>query len=938
MKKYIFLFLLMSSLFGQAKEKDWSDQTINYPGAKDDSSSLFYADSGEVIKRQYINKMLRAQRVMQDKVGLGNSLPNYPNQILKVAADGFTTVWGEYVDGDSIAWRVDAHDTANIVRGEMTSVQNIVDSIDALQFRSAKIKPIPVNIFSDNKFGQANVRYISTTGLSTNDGLTALTAWDKLETAKLNGVDVLILPGTYNYTTLTVFDSCCGTRDKPIRFIGVGEVILNYSYSVSTQYFLSFRTNYIEFHNIKFGAITLYGYPKFVEIDTWVQEIPISGIKFFNCIFYNNKYNGRMGSYGTGFVIRDKYGNSLNDIVLSGNIFIGLGGSSGGAIGIYLGAQTSTYLKIINNVFEDCRNGIYHSGTDTLNNVYPWDIQIKNNIFNDITTLACIGIQDLTDTSFYKKIYSYNDYYNCTANDFGYGETDTFYNPEFINEGNTRINPIDTDFKFYAQNINIASAGFDLYYLGANPPLDDMLGIYPPYIGSDKKFPQRITTKGLYADYAEIKDFKVDTIKIWPGWSGEFNQSPYLLYIDLYADDNKAQESDFLYDSDTLYIFSNVSSTFDNDSCGSIYMAKSIDNGNSIFDIKQIFNIGQADDGRPIVTKINDTTWIMLNETAYNDPDYGRTSVYRDSIKSFVSISHNRGMTWAITDTLDSLVISGRIKKDKNGYLVMSAYAIHCAPCVSDGVRFLRSTNGGLDWIKTTIYASGTECDLLTSMTDTIYAVARSDYAFASYNNGTTWNRLSDFAIGHTIHVPMMWRLEDGRAAIYKGIEQAGNDTLKIYVSKNKGAIPDWDWEHPFIIASSYPSSYITQTDNYGEYYLGLRVNDIQQIKHIQMNDYPTDIGNPHYLQSNNIKFSGSLITRSDNDQFGYLTFPASIDSIFYPAQDMRSTDFIQVGWANKPPNNINIGAYPNYLGCWLYVSSQLSNSEKISFMWIKRR
>jgi hypothetical protein len=126
MKIYLFL-LIPCLLFAQAKEKDWSDKTINFPTAKDDSTSLMYADPGEKITSDQYNKLLRAIRVIEDKLGIGSSTPGTPGQILKTQGDGFSTAWGfNATDADSLVWREDISDSLNNIYVQMDDSSGVV--------------------------------------------------------------------------------------------------------------------------------------------------------------------------------------------------------------------------------------------------------------------------------------------------------------------------------------------------------------------------------------------------------------------------------------------------------------------------------------------------------------------------------------------------------------------------------------------------------------------------------------------------------------------------------------------------------------------------------------------------------------------------------------------------------------------------------------------
>jgi len=64
----ILLFILIPFfLFAQT---DWSDETVNYPDSLDNTTSLFRAQSGEVISSSSFNKVLRSLYLMQEKMGV----------------------------------------------------------------------------------------------------------------------------------------------------------------------------------------------------------------------------------------------------------------------------------------------------------------------------------------------------------------------------------------------------------------------------------------------------------------------------------------------------------------------------------------------------------------------------------------------------------------------------------------------------------------------------------------------------------------------------------------------------------------------------------------------------------------------------------------------------------------------------------------------------
>jgi len=102
MRKFIIPILLMVSLLVLvlSQEVDWSNMSVNYPTALDDSSSIVYADSGDTIESDHINKILRAIYLQQSKLGLGSSLPDGAVEFLVVNAGGDSTVWRAHVAAD----------------------------------------------------------------------------------------------------------------------------------------------------------------------------------------------------------------------------------------------------------------------------------------------------------------------------------------------------------------------------------------------------------------------------------------------------------------------------------------------------------------------------------------------------------------------------------------------------------------------------------------------------------------------------------------------------------------------------------------------------------------------------------------------------------------------------------------------------------------------
>lgn len=115
MKKIIFLFLLINLSFGQTI--NWSDVSVNYPTAKDDSASVLYATARvDTIKAIHINKILRMLRLLQDKVGLGGNYTLAANRVLKVNAGGDSTYWGTDATGSGGSAYADSlkHDTRTV--------------------------------------------------------------------------------------------------------------------------------------------------------------------------------------------------------------------------------------------------------------------------------------------------------------------------------------------------------------------------------------------------------------------------------------------------------------------------------------------------------------------------------------------------------------------------------------------------------------------------------------------------------------------------------------------------------------------------------------------------------------------------------------------------------------------------------------------------------
>ena len=121
MKKLIFIILLLSgSIFGQTI--NWSDVAVNYPDSLDDSTSVLYATAragtakGDTIRAAHINKILRMIRLLQDKVGIGGSLPTVAGRVLKVTAAGDSTYWGTDATGSGGSAYADSitHDSRRV--------------------------------------------------------------------------------------------------------------------------------------------------------------------------------------------------------------------------------------------------------------------------------------------------------------------------------------------------------------------------------------------------------------------------------------------------------------------------------------------------------------------------------------------------------------------------------------------------------------------------------------------------------------------------------------------------------------------------------------------------------------------------------------------------------------------------------------------------------
>jgi hypothetical protein len=168
MKKYILLLLLINISWAQ-KASDWSNVNTNFPISKDDTSSIVYADSGETIKALYINKILRAIRELQDKVGIGNSLPSIPDQILKVQNDG-STLYETISEFDSAKfqaeWRNDISDSIagigaqslnyrcwTVVAksgGKYSTIQSAINSFGTMKTDSQAVVEIMPGIYNES--------------------------------------------------------------------------------------------------------------------------------------------------------------------------------------------------------------------------------------------------------------------------------------------------------------------------------------------------------------------------------------------------------------------------------------------------------------------------------------------------------------------------------------------------------------------------------------------------------------------------------------------------------------------------------------------------------------------------------------------------------------------------------------------------------------------
>lgn len=99
MKKLLFLMLLFPILvFSQ--EIDWSDLSVNWPISVEDTTSLEYADSSDVISSTTKNKMYRIMKLIGDKIGLGSTLPDGAREVLIVNTGTDSTEWRTLVDDD----------------------------------------------------------------------------------------------------------------------------------------------------------------------------------------------------------------------------------------------------------------------------------------------------------------------------------------------------------------------------------------------------------------------------------------------------------------------------------------------------------------------------------------------------------------------------------------------------------------------------------------------------------------------------------------------------------------------------------------------------------------------------------------------------------------------------------------------------------------------
>jgi len=125
MRTILLFMLIIGFCYGQVKQLDWSNITINFPTAKDDTNSVVYADSGEIIKALYINRMNRIARKLEDKIGLGNSIPSAPGQKLEVASDGSTTTWA--MDTSYFQWQILAPTVAYQKGDSLLFVKSIQD-------------------------------------------------------------------------------------------------------------------------------------------------------------------------------------------------------------------------------------------------------------------------------------------------------------------------------------------------------------------------------------------------------------------------------------------------------------------------------------------------------------------------------------------------------------------------------------------------------------------------------------------------------------------------------------------------------------------------------------------------------------------------------------------------------------------------------------------
>lgn len=86
----ILLFLLIPFLI--FAQDDWSDANINYPNSFDDTTSFWHADSTDYVPGSFYNKIMRAARTLQERVGTGVDTPKTVKEILIVVAED-STIW-----------------------------------------------------------------------------------------------------------------------------------------------------------------------------------------------------------------------------------------------------------------------------------------------------------------------------------------------------------------------------------------------------------------------------------------------------------------------------------------------------------------------------------------------------------------------------------------------------------------------------------------------------------------------------------------------------------------------------------------------------------------------------------------------------------------------------------------------------------------------------